>query len=326
MNRLIFVPQYPAKLRYQDWWFEEFPKQFKKHFDQVLVLGDDYIREKYEIRQSSSEMFSPINQAIEFETQQINEYMRVKINPNDILFLADISFPGIFANVLYHRPCPKMYAVCHASALNAYDYWAPVRKYKWKIECEHSKLFDKTFVATIYHNNKLSYKASWFQKQWMNIEVVALPDPPLTFFPNTPKVFDLCSVARPSIQKVNKKAEKIIEKEFGKIVRIPEFDINDWDHYYHILSRCKVMVVTSKEECYGYQIIDAIKNNVIPIAPNHCSYPELLPRNYLYNNVSELKVKLRAALWGHLSVPRNRSQELVDNFYDNICGIMKGEV
>jgi hypothetical protein len=251
--------------------------------------------------------------------------MRMKSHPNDILFLADISFAGVFSQVLYHKPCPKMYALCHASALNAYDYWAPVRKYKWKIECEHSKLFNQIFVATNYHSNKLTYKASWFQKQWRNMKVVALPDPPfsLSHYPKE-KHFNLVSVARPSIQKINKKVEKKIEKEFGKIHRTVDRDMKRWDDYYMFLSLCKVMLITSKEECYGYQVVDAIKNGVIPIAPNKFSYPELLPLSHLYNNVGELIILIQMALNGELHVPTNLCQGLVDNFYDNICKTMKG--
>jgi hypothetical protein len=37
--RLIFVPQFPTKLRYQNWWITEFPHQFKNYFDEVITLG-----------------------------------------------------------------------------------------------------------------------------------------------------------------------------------------------------------------------------------------------------------------------------------------------
>ena len=39
MSRLIFVPQYPAKMRYQEWWLSEFSKNFWNHYDNVIVLG-----------------------------------------------------------------------------------------------------------------------------------------------------------------------------------------------------------------------------------------------------------------------------------------------
>jgi len=317
MSRLIFVPQYPAKLRYQEWWFQEFPKHFRKHFDEVLVLGEHLLKsgEFYRGRQDS---FSPIKLSIDFETELIREYYRVQIDPSDTLFLADISFPGLFSNVLYHKPCQNSYAFCHASALNAYDYWQPVRKYKWKVECQHSRLFKKIFVGTNYHQRKLG---------WYNTSVVGLPNPPFIYKDRFPeeKSINLISVSRPSIQKVNKKLEKQVEKRFGKIVRTPDMGLHSWATYYKFLLMSKIMVITSKEETWGYQVIDAILNDVIPLAPNKYSYPELLPQAYLYDNDRELLEMIDHILeYDDVRVPEIRCQERINTFYDRVCNVMKG--
>ena len=47
--RLILALQYPTKMRYSEWWFTEFPKQFRKYFDEVIVLGENYIEEQLEL-------------------------------------------------------------------------------------------------------------------------------------------------------------------------------------------------------------------------------------------------------------------------------------
>ena len=36
MSRLIYVPQYPAPMRYQEWWISEFTKEFKKEYGWVF--------------------------------------------------------------------------------------------------------------------------------------------------------------------------------------------------------------------------------------------------------------------------------------------------
>ncbi len=36
--RIIFVPQFPSDLRYQEWWFTEFPKQFRARGFEVVTL------------------------------------------------------------------------------------------------------------------------------------------------------------------------------------------------------------------------------------------------------------------------------------------------
>jgi len=40
MKRLIIVPQYPTKLRYQEWWWNELPKEMFNYFDDIIVLGN----------------------------------------------------------------------------------------------------------------------------------------------------------------------------------------------------------------------------------------------------------------------------------------------
>lgn len=54
--RLIFVPQYPGKLRYQEWFFTKFPDEFSKRGFEVVTLGESFLSGK----KASPEMFSPI--------------------------------------------------------------------------------------------------------------------------------------------------------------------------------------------------------------------------------------------------------------------------
>ena len=63
MSRIIFVPQYPTPMRYQEWWFWKFPEEFEKAGFSVLTLGEDYA---LQLGAETSEpgLFSPINTAI----------------------------------------------------------------------------------------------------------------------------------------------------------------------------------------------------------------------------------------------------------------------
>ena len=75
MSRIIFVPQYPTPMRYQEFWFIELPKQFKMAGYDVITLGED--NETLDTK-SYPAMFSPIQQAIDFELGQIREYSYMK--------------------------------------------------------------------------------------------------------------------------------------------------------------------------------------------------------------------------------------------------------
>jgi hypothetical protein len=314
--RIIFVPQYPSKLRYQEWWYVEFPKEFEKRGFEVVTLGKNYLN----ATKSSPEMFSPINEAIEFECQQVKEYMETKIYSDDILFLSDISFPGIFPSVLYHKRCKKQYAFCHATSVNNFDYYYPVKNPKFATETALSTLFDKVFVGSYYHREKLINHAK--ELSWHNTVVTRLPFPPFKSSPNTKKSNFFCSASRPTKQKVNLDLEIEIES-FYRNRKIYRFEASSWEDYYTRLSSCQYLLITSSEETFGYQVVDAIINNCIPIAPKAFSYPELLPEEYLYPQRAAAS-KIVDIIGNVNSVPELNCKREMELFYDKIVYEMRG--
>jgi hypothetical protein len=305
MSRLILVPQYPTKLRYQEWWWEEFPEQFKKYFNEIIVLGG-----KISTVMADAGVFSPVDLAITYETRQIWNYMDLELRKDDVLLLNDLSFPGLFAQILFHKRPSKCFAICHATSKNRYDYYAKDREAKYPIEKAVAKMFDKIIVGSNYHKEKLG---------WPNVRTVYLPLPPFfgraSFTEN-----NIVSVARPGIQKHNAKLERFVEKAFG--LTIHKYNPTSWKDYYTFLGRARILLITSKEETFGYQVIDAILNQCTPIAPNAFSYPELLPKNYLYNNKEELFNLISQAFDNELKPPP--LPNFLD-FYEQLYYIMKNE-
>jgi hypothetical protein len=313
MSRLILVPQYPTKLRYQEWWFTQLPIEFSKHFHEVIVLGGDLDIRAERAREGD---FSPVNDSIVFETFQIREYLALSLAQDDVLLLCDISYPGFFVNVLHHKKPNKCFAICHGTSKNNLDYFFDTRYSKFPMESASAKLFDGIFVATEYHKKKL--------KWWGNVIVQPFPFPP--FMGEGPlnkghRHNTIVSVARQTIQKVTKTIEKAVEREYGKIVRS---DCKDWWEYIFFLQNSKILLITSKEETYGYQAIDAILNGCIPVAPRRYSYPELLPDFLLYEDKEDLIVLLD---WLDTNPNRNQPvlwvEEQAKNFYSNLANIMK---
>jgi hypothetical protein len=320
MKRLIFVPQYPSKMRYQEWWFHIFPIKFRKYFDQVIVLGKDYLEEQDDIGRNNisydRQMFSPIEQAIYFETIQINEYMDMRLQPDDTLFLADLSFPGFFSNVLYHKRCEKMFAFCHATSLNKHDYFSEVKSSKFKTETAHANLFEIVFFGSRY---------SWNKTKWDNGIITALPEPPdeLIYYTNERKRdIDILSVCRPSIQKVNLNVERFVEKTLG--IKIHRQTVNSWKDYSSLLSRSKILLITTKEDTFNYTILDAVRCGCIPLVPNKLCFPEILPPYWRYDNKEELTAKIFNMLNDdHFIIPEILCQNKIDSFFDTICEVMK---
>jgi len=321
MNRLIFVPQFPVKMRYQEWFLPVFEKEFKKEFDEVRVLGRTFISKHQDRPTDSPNVFSNLQLSIGLEQYQIREFMDLDLHYNDILFLSDLSYLGFFSNILHYKKPNKCFAFCHGTSRNAYDIFQPVRKSKWLVETGHSKLFDKVFVASEYHEYKLKYYRR--NSDWRNVVVTGLPYPPFKTYNIAGKVTDIISVARPSVQKVNKQLEKKVEKKFRKRIRRKNF--MSWDNYYRCIGESKILLSTSKEETFGYQVVDAVLNGCVPVAPNKFSYPELLPREYLYNNEEELFEIIEKGLDRELPCPILLNHLEICCFFQRIIKEMKGE-
>ena len=311
--RVIFVPQYPTPMRYQEWWFTELPQEFEKAGLEVYTLGQS--AQGYATG-AKVDMFSPINSAIELETLQINEYMNLELKDDDVLFMADISFPGLFGNVLYHKRPERCFAYCHATSKNKLDYFAKDRHSKFSAESATASLMDAVFIGSNYHDDKI---------RWHNTLVTRLPYPPLETFKEEKELF-MVSASRPNIQKVDTVLENYIEIEHKfPIVRK---DCRSWEEYYKFLSKSKILLITSWEDTFGYQIVDAVLNGCIPIAPTRCSYPELLPPECLYESGEELinKLEYLKSLEVMPPLPELLCDQDMKDFYKNIIDEIKGEV
>jgi hypothetical protein len=276
----------------------------------VVVVGEKYWN-THSVDNHDGTTFSPVNSAIKFETHQISEYLSLDVKPEDFLLLMDLSFPGLFAGVLYHRRPEHCYAYCHATSRNYLDYFGPDRHSKSLVEYGHSQLFTKVFVGSQYHKKKLG---------WENVEVVGLPLPPLKTYESEEKIYNIVSVARPCEQKVTKEVEDEVEKTFGRIERK---QCHSWDEYFKFLGQSKILLISSKEDTFNYSILDAILNGCIPIAPNKLCFPELLPCEYLYNDTNDLIQRLLPqCLNNNLEVPTLLNMDMVTHFYDTLSTLI----
>lgn len=319
--RLILVPQYPAGLRYQEWWYTEFPHSLSPWFSEVVLLGDG--PGVQDVASSTVKgSFAPLQHAIDFELHQINEYMDMELRKGDTLLLLDISYPGFFSNVLHHKRPDYCFAFCHASARNAYDYFKETRVSKWAQERGAARLFDKVFVASEYHKRKLG---------WDNVvNLKALPNPPKDLYTVSSqpgifaKPFDIISVARKSVQKRTEALEHRVlselQRRLGREVRIHCPKARNWQQYYAALREASILLVTSKEETYGYQIVDAVLCGCFPLAPKAFSYPELLSSQHLYSNEKELVDRLEKLLKkGTIPNSKLKNGNQIVSFYENLA-------
>ena len=285
MTRLLYVPQYPTKMRYQEWWWRQFKKAFEMAYDQVIVLGEQCLKDSAVFDSKLEGNFSDLHGSLTLEMIQSAQYLGM-VQDDDILFVSDISYPGFFCSSLFHKRPKKMFGFAHATAINNLDYFKNIANEKFAVECAHMKLFDKIFVATEYHKKKLNDRGI------MNVvSLGALPDHDFQHVPDQIKKRNLVSVMRLCNQKVDLDIEEEIVREFR--MPITRNDFKNWGYYYSFLETAEIMLITSKEETYGYTVVDAIRSGCIPLAPRDYSYPELIPDEFLYSDIGELKRKIK---------------------------------
>jgi len=71
--------------------------------------------------------------------------------------------------------------------------------------------------------------------------------------------------------------------------------------------------------------MESIMNGTVVLAPNKFSYPELLPKEYLYDNYDDLSMKIWSVLHDDLLPPKELlCNDLCENFYENVASEMKG--
>ena len=71
--------------------------------------------------------------------------------------------------------------------------------------------------------------------------------------------------------------------------------VEDTEKYYKLLGQGTVVVSTSVHEFYGMSVLEAVRAGCRPLLPNRLSYPELFPKEYLYED-AEFAARLKKDL------------------------------
>lgn len=302
-NHLYLIHQYPATNRYQEWWIKEFPNRLSQEglniIHSVPGIGLEFQVNKAE--------FSPLSNSVEWETDQMNSLLAYISNnivgKLGILHL-DLSFPGIFTSMIplikkIHQNC-KIYFFCHATSINRLDYFAHVRTQKWKLEkfcIENSSL---VFVSTEYHKNKLTRHIPNMKHKIISIGGLPI-DPALSELASrTTRVENSESryvviPSRPNKQKVSLYFIDTLRKKLKKydIDLVLTYQENlTLLEYYKKISGSKCVVLNSKEDTFGYPILESSILKVPILVNECCSYRELLNDNCFYKNIDELVDKI----------------------------------
>jgi hypothetical protein len=313
---LFFVPQWPTPNRYPEEWIKWFPQEFRKHeVDFELVVPR---HEFYELQEKGSyDTFSNLYNASRFELEQCARLID-KVIAGDTVFFADLDYPGFSVTCaqLLRRMYGdkiKIYGYMHAGSYCKGDYFEPIKDSKWDSETAMFKIVDGIFVGSEYHKQKLVFHLSThlyaIKEDYDKVHVVGVPYYPNDDYhkPISERKWDVAYTSRMDVQKTDKYllslAKKMSHTKFvctskpsKELPNLEFYPVKNRQEYHYVLENSKIVFVPIAESTFGYNVLEALDYQCIPICPNGFSYPEFVPKEFLYSNdfrVSRVSNKIK---------------------------------
>lgn len=288
-NMVCLLPQLPCKNRYTEDWISVWSRELRNLDVRFKVLGDKkpVVITKY---------FTDPLRALAYESEQISVLARA--NPSKV-FCLDIGFPGLLTSAIQvlrlMNSGLKVGGYLHAGSWCAGDIFSRTlgRKY---IERSIFDTFDKVFVASNYHKNKIE---ECFEEKFDNIEVVGFP-----FYRK-----DVEAYVKPlpfeekkgilingRVEQSNMEIVDVLRKRFSD-QKIQFVDAKNRREYYEQLNKAKVVLSLKTEETFGIGQLEAYVLGGIPLCPNKFAYPEVFSdERLLYSSENDLVDKLACLL------------------------------
>ena len=315
---LYYIPLEEYKTRYTADWVQQYEREFKR-------LG---VRFKTIFGKSLSSSVSDggvLNAAGTgyYKSVQLSKVLELisqnKITESDIIFFADLWFPGI-ENLFYARNLLKLnFKICgilHAGTYDKHDFTVREGMTGWGRFMEKAILAgaDTVYVATNFHKNLI---CGTFKKDFPELDkkiiVTGLPfyadelrrkyknnkKKDIVVFPHRiapekhPELFDKLSIKYPKFR-------------FVKCCEV----CKDRKQYFELLAQSKFMVSFAEQETFGYATLEAMALGCCVLVPNKLSYTETVPDGYRYDNLKDfyrvfdkfLKTAYRAPVYRGIDV------------------------
>jgi len=287
MKTIWIAPMLPINMRYSDWWNIMFEDQLNRLLEESgsetrarLLFYPKTVNTVWENKDAF------LVDLLKHESGLISWVLsktyskQIDKERGDILLALDGITPGLLGAFLKTcNPFKQTFCFCHGSSFNNLDIFDNSRQW---LDTALLKAFDQVFVASEYHMYKL---ANHNIQNTTNLN--GLPYNP--FIPDI-ETQSLSFRPRGSICIVDRNCEqKRTADVICQLSSYLQFKIVDlhgttksWEEYYKRISEFRYMLITTKEETYGYQVQDAQVMGTIPICPHAFAFPEHVLSEFLY--------------------------------------------
>lgn len=322
---LYYIPIEPLEERYTKQWYDWFPEEFAKSKIPYEVIDGTPLTDKV-----ITGTFLDINSTVYYKANQLQKIAQMfyekKIKANDVFFVGDIEFWGIesirFLSDLNKVPV-EIYGFLHAASYTTGDFMEQCSYYSQKFEEGWFRAFDRIFVGTHYHKDKVEslrdvpkdkiivtgnpYKVKevkdsigYYEKENM---MILNHRPDYEKRPNiTLDVFYILKNMYPNWRFIVTTSrefwgkgwirDKALNLRRDNVIEIHE-NLTKKD-YLTLLAKSKIMTGNTIEENFGYSVLEACVFNTYPIIENKYSHPELLENddNLLFDSVDDQILKI----------------------------------
>lgn len=298
--KIIHVPIEKVPTRYTMEWKEVFEKQFTaEKIEYITVEGetpvipietgsvlDAYGTNKYKLSQL---------------TKLIDMVADGTIEDDDVIFFADLWFPGIEA-LFYIRDLSKkefkIAGIYHAGTWDPYDFTSQNNMRDWGQHVELSWLHgvDTVFVATKFHKNMIVMNSGDFDNAKIFVTGIPFNAKQLqTQYPFESKENIVVFPHRCNEEKHPEKFDKLKKKyPQWRFVKTLE-ETQTREEYFQLLAKSKVMISFADQETWGFSTLESMALGNYVIVPNGLSYRETVPdKEYRYDKDGEVATMLEA--------------------------------
>ncbi|MEM1044243.1 MAG: hypothetical protein AAGI91_16670 [Bacteroidota bacterium] len=231
------------------------------------------------------------------KSSQLDHLVRLlserKIRDGDVLLFHTLWFSGL-DSLLYIRKAAgidfRITGVLHAGAYDPWDFRTRLHMDDWARPVEKGWFLgvDRIFVASNFHKKLIiSYVGIPSEK----IFVTRLPFYSAEVAAATSAVKKEPKIAYPHRLVPEKTPETIdvLLREFGKeSVVVTRQLTRTRQEYYDLLATCAVTVSNSRQETFGYSMLEAAALGSTPVVPRRLCYPEMYPEEFLFNDEDDM--------------------------------------
>ena len=275
---IAVIAQKPVSSRYTAMWHEHLRDD--PRFD---VLATDVITHD---RTRPYNYFTNLEAEVEYEFAQLYRILIMREPSLKHLLVCDLDFPGCTAAMLpalkLKFPEVKLYGILHGGTWNNGDIFEGSTD-KSALEYAAIKACSEVFVATRYHAERIRERLNQSCHNLHVLNGLPFDYEHVSSFRSTPTKFGAVIGRHEQVNGDIAQAVSHLDTIQDALPR---------DAFLQQLAEYQVAVIPKVEETFGYQAVECVALNVVPLVPDDFSFQEMYPRELRYGSVSELLFRL----------------------------------